>query len=73
MLFLHLGQTGAIVEWNGTGSWQGPSLHAMAPLEMPPSYRALAEDEVAELMKSYALLLERPEVRRSLRYEVGVG
>ncbi|CAK9018658.1 Hypothetical protein SCF082_LOCUS14178 [Durusdinium trenchii] len=80
VLFLHLGQTGALISWNHTGeaapsgvppSWQ-LAQDAMVPeLQMPLGYRTLTPHEATEVLQRYEALLERPELQITHRYQVG--
>eukprot|EP00435_Cladocopium_sp_Y103_P004501 s2046_g1.t1 len=72
VLFLHLGQTGALISWNTTASSPYPDMEGMVPgVSLPPGYRTLSTAEAASVMSRYDALLNRPEVRFQHRYEAG--
>eukprot|EP00746_Dinoflagellata_sp_MGD_P134425 gnl/MRDRNA2_/MRDRNA2_68264_c0_seq1.p1 gnl/MRDRNA2_/MRDRNA2_68264_c0~~gnl/MRDRNA2_/MRDRNA2_68264_c0_seq1.p1 ORF type:complete len:369 (+),score=47.41 gnl/MRDRNA2_/MRDRNA2_68264_c0_seq1:114-1220(+) len=80
VLFLHLGQSGAIIRWSNvscvagcTADWT--QFHAMDP-EMEPDlrgrdYRILSEQEVVKLMRKYDAVLSDPRHHVVYRHRPG--
>eukprot|EP00439_Symbiodinium_sp_Y106_P071901 s411_g13.t1 len=72
VLFLHLGQTGALVSRNGTRrqlTQTVPLTSMAAGVKVPQGVRALSAEEVIDVFRQYEALLSRTETWLRYRYE----